>query len=54
MERNYRVIVRNSQNKIEVCYLFTVEEEALICFREFLKRYSHYHKIVIEAVHKSN
>lgn len=49
-KRKYRVIVKNSSNKIEVCHLFENIENAIIAFKEFQSRYSHYHKITIEAI----
>jgi hypothetical protein len=48
--RKYKVIVKNSENKIEVCHLFENIDNAIICFLEFQKRYSFYNKISIEAI----
>jgi len=49
-KRIYKVIVKNSQNKIEEMHTFTMLDNALICFSEFQYRFSHYHKISIEAI----
>jgi hypothetical protein len=49
-KRKYKVIVINTKNKIEVCHLFENIENAIICFREFQTRYSHYGKITIQAI----
>lgn len=49
-KRIYKVIVKNSSNKIEEMHTFTLMENAIICFQEFHKRFSHYHKILIEAI----
>jgi hypothetical protein len=49
-KRIYKVIVKNSQNKIEEMHTFTLLDNALICFGEFQYRFSHYHKILIEAI----
>jgi len=46
---NYRVIVKNLDNKIMVCHLFENLKNAIVCFEEFHIRYSHYYKIIIEA-----
>ena len=48
--RKYKVIVKNSANKIEAMHTFDLYENAIICFQEFHKRYSHYYKIIIEAI----
>jgi hypothetical protein len=48
--RIYKVIVKNSQNKIEEMHTFTLLDNAIICFSEFQYRFSHYYKIVIEAI----
>jgi hypothetical protein len=50
IKRKYKVIVRNSSNKIEAMHTFESFENAIICFGEFHKRYSHYYKIIIEAI----
>jgi hypothetical protein len=49
-KRIFKVIVKNSANKIEEMHTFSIIENALICFQEFQKRFSHYHKIIIEAI----
>lgn len=50
IKRNFRVIVKNSENEIVVCHLFTSKENAFICFEEFSERYWYFKKIIIEAV----
>lgn len=50
--RTYRVIVKNINKKIVVCHLFECQENALVCYAEFLQRYSHYYRIIIEATQK--
>lgn len=50
-QRKFKVIVRNSANKIEAMHCFDSYENALICLSEFIKyRYSHFHKISLEAI----
>ena len=51
-ERIYRVIVKNTHKKIVVCHLFESHENAMVCYTEFLHRYSHYYRIIIEATQK--
>jgi len=49
MKRNYRVIVRGSDNKIVVCHLFTEQENAFTCYNEFCIKYAYFNKIIIES-----
>jgi hypothetical protein len=49
-KRIYKVIVKNSQNKIEEMHTFTMLDNALICFSEFHYRFAHYYKISIESI----
>jgi hypothetical protein len=52
-KRKYRVVVRNSSNKIEAMHTFDNYANAVECFYQFINvRYSHYHKITIEAIQK--
>jgi hypothetical protein len=49
---SYQVIVKNLENKIIVSHLFENMDNAIICFKEFHTRYSHYYKIIIKATQK--
>lgn len=49
-KRKYKVIVKTSDNKIEICHLFENIDNAIRCFLDFEKRYSFYNKITIEAI----
>ena len=49
-KRKYKVIVRNSENKIQEMHSFELLENAIGCFLEFHRRFSYYHKIIIEAI----
>jgi hypothetical protein len=50
-KRKYRVIVRNSSNKIEAMHTFENYTNAVTCFNEFINtRYSHFQKISVEAI----
>ena len=50
-KRKFKVVVRNSANKIEAMHTFDNFDNTLKCFVEFIRiRYSHYHKISIEAI----
>jgi hypothetical protein len=52
-KRKYRVVVRNSSNKIEAMHTFDNYANAVECFYQFInERYSHYNKITIEAIQK--
>jgi len=50
IKRKYKVIVRNSSNKIEAMHTFESFEKTMLCFWEFHIKYSHYYKIIIEAI----
>jgi hypothetical protein len=50
IKRKYKVIVRNSSNKIQDMQTFETLEKAMLCFWQFNIKYSHYHKIIIEAI----
>lgn len=50
-KRKFKVVVRNSANKIEAMHTFDNFDTSLVCFVEFIRnRYSYYHKISIEAI----
>lgn len=50
IKRKYKVIVANRSNEVEAMHTFELFENAIVCFEEFHKRYSQYHKIIIEAI----
>jgi hypothetical protein len=50
MKRKFKVIVKNSNNEIEVMHAFDNIDNAIICFNEFQTRYSYFHKISIESI----
>ena len=50
--RMYRVIVKNINNETMVCHLFERHENAISCYIEFLIRYSHYDRIIIDSKQK--
>jgi hypothetical protein len=52
LNRTYKVVVKDSANKTQALHSFESLENALICFNEFLKRYSHYQSITIKAIQK--
>lgn len=49
-KRKYKVIIKDSENKIQEMHSFELLENAIGCFLEFQRRYSYYHKIIIEAI----